>query len=49
MLRFEWVAHSGILFIACIEFENHELGIFLREGGPIAGLLAVGITVFGKV
>jgi hypothetical protein len=29
MLRFEWVAHSGILFIAGIEFENHELGIFL--------------------
>ena len=29
MLRSCWVAHSGSLFIACIEFENHELGIFL--------------------
>jgi hypothetical protein len=29
ILRLKRVAHSGILFIACVEFENHELGIFL--------------------
>ncbi len=50
MLRSYWVAHSGILFIAGIKFENHELGIFLCVGSPLgAAILPVRITVLGKV